>query len=188
MTFRLTSKLSIWMLISLFALASCSKDSDTDTPAGGTGGIGGIGGGVGGGTGGGTGGGGGGTSRTAMLTAKNWSAISIQINPGIDINGDGTTETDLTPFYNPCALDDFYKFNTDMSYTLDEGASKCDPNSPQLIESGSWAWSTGETQLTLTLQQGTYSLAVTALSATQMTTTQAITLNNANYTLTVGYN
>jgi len=172
------------MVIAMFALASCAKESDTDTPAGG--GVG-LGGGLGGG--GGTGGGGGGgTSKTQIITAKTWKAVSLQINPAIDVDGDGVTETDLTPHYPACTMDNFYQFNANMNYTYDEGPTKCNANDPQTPESGTWAWNTGETQITLTVPAGTYSLEVTNLTATQLVTNQAVSVNNANHTLTITWN
>lgn len=177
------------MVVAMFALASCAKESsDTSTPSGGSGGLGGIGGG---GTGGdGTGGGGdtGGSSKTQMLTAKTWKTLSLQINPAIDADGNGTTETDITQFYDVCMLDNFYQFNSNLAYTYDEGPTKCDPNAPQTPESGTWAWNTGETQITLTVPEGTYSLEVATLTTTQLITNQPVTFNNANHTLTVTWN
>lgn len=191
-----TLRLSFWILLTIFALSSCSKDSG-DTPSGnnsgGIGGIGGIGGGGtgGGGTGGGgTGGGGtGGGSKTQMLTAKNWTAVSIKINPGIDVNQDGTPDTDLTPFYDTCTMDDFLKYNADQTYKIDEGATKCDPNSPQVYESGTWSWASGETQLTMTVQGDSYSVMVTALTAQQFVTSQQVQFQDGStHTLTIIYN
>lgn len=196
MNFLHTLKLTFWIFLTVFALSSCTKTTD-DGPSGsggtggtgGIGGIGGIGGGGNGGGGNGGGGGGGGSTNTQMLTAKNWTPVSIQINPGLDVNGDGVTETEITPFYQPCQLDDFFKFNTDQSYTADEGASKCDPNSPQVYETGTWAWGNNETQLNLTTPQGSYSIAVTNLSATQFVSNQSATLNDGNtYNITITYN
>lgn len=172
-------RLSFWALLTVFAL-SCAKDSDSgpDSPdgggGGGIGGIGGIGGGGGtGGDGGGTGGddgggGGGGTStKTASLTGKQWMLGTVTIDPGVT-DQNGQMITDVTFLLNACFLDNIYKWNTDYSYKIDEGATKCNANDPQILESGTWAWSNNETQLSLTTDDGTYTVNIPSITATEL--------------------
>ena len=173
-----TIKLTLWVFLTVLALSCTKEDSDGPSTTGGGGisggGIGGIGGGTGGGDtggggtgGGGTGGGTGGSGKTQTLTAKDWKAVAIHIDPGVYVNGQPVT--DLTPFYDPCELDDVSRYKADFTYEFNEGATKCDPNAPQIQESGTWAWANNESQITHTTQGQSYSVNVDALTATQLT-------------------
>ncbi|GAA4501904.1 hypothetical protein GCM10023172_24430 [Hymenobacter ginsengisoli] len=53
-------------------------------------------------------------------------------------------------FLQDCDKDDFYKFNTDKTAIVDAGPTKCSPSDPQ-TESGTWAFNSNETKLTLML-------------------------------------
>jgi hypothetical protein len=177
---QLSSYFTIWILISLLALTSCSKDSDDDdgpsnSPFGSIGNSGG------------NNNNNNNGSRTQMLTGKTWSPVTVSINPPADVNGDGTTESDLTPLYQQCNLDDIYDFKTDQSYTGDEGPTKCDPNSPQVFEQGTWNWAANETQIVLTTGGQNATLNIDSFSATQLVASQATQINNNNHTLTITY-
>lgn len=83
--------------------------------------------------------GGGGTTpvtNTSKLCNKNWKIQSAKFN-GVDIT---------SQFFEPCALDNFFRFDTNGSYTADEGATKCDPADPQ-TDTGTWIWAASETKL-----------------------------------------
>ncbi len=59
---------------------------------------------------------------------------------------------DATPVFlgnNPCNLDDCTTFAQGGVYTVTEGASKCDPSYPDLIDNGTWSLSTDESSLTI---------------------------------------
>ena len=85
--------------------------------------------------------GGGGTTpvtNTSKLCNKNWKIQSAKFN-GIDVT---------SQFFDPCELDNFLRFNTNGSYTADEGATKCDTASPQ-TNTGTWSWAVNETKLVI---------------------------------------
>lgn len=86
-------------------------------------------------------------TKTELLTAKNWMVEGWNVEPAIDIDGNGTQENNLIPYIDACNLDDFFDFNSDGSYTIEEGASKCDPNDPSVVESGDWLWNSDNTRL-----------------------------------------
>jgi hypothetical protein len=64
----------------------------------------------------------------ANLTAGDW----IQV----DHKQDGVSDWDTD--WEDCEKDDIATFFTDGSYQIDEGPTKCDPNDPQVSESGTW--------------------------------------------------
>lgn len=83
------------------------------------------------------GGGGGAATNTSKLCNKNWKLKSILIN-GVESIG----------FIDSCDLDNFTRFNTNNTYTDDEGATKCDTADPQTSQ-GIWSWAANETQLVI---------------------------------------
>jgi len=46
---------------------------------------------------------------------------------------------DQIPTMATCDADDIFRFRDDATYVRDEGASKCDPNAPQIVEQGTWS-------------------------------------------------
>ena len=76
----------------------------------------------------------------------------------------GALTVDVLSTMQPCELDDIYRFNSNKTYSVEEGATKCDPSDPQIIESGSWRFNTAETKLYL----GTDSVEVIELTSTSL--------------------
>ena len=105
-------------------------------------------------------------TKTQLLTGKNWKVTAATCNPGI-YNGTGTLITDLYAFEMAngweCSLDDISNFNTDGTYTVDEGATLCDPQGPQLVDTGIWSFQNSETTL---IQDGIAYTIVTLNSTT----------------------
>lgn len=136
------------------------------------------------------GGSGGGTpaSRTQLLTAKNWSVITLTVEPAIDFDQNGTQETNLIPFIQACTLDDFERYATNGTYTFEEGASKCDPNDPQVYESGTWLWNSDETRLVRNNAGQTSDVLVSALTNSSMTQVLTTVQQGVTYTFTATYN
>lgn len=76
-------------------------------------------------------------TNTSKLCNKNWKLISIK-QSGVE----------LISLLDTCERDNLTRFNTDSTYTDDEGPSKCDPADPQTL-SGTWTWADNETKLVL---------------------------------------
>ncbi|HKK40267.1 MAG TPA: lipocalin family protein [Cryomorphaceae bacterium] len=128
-------------------------------------------------------------TRTEMLTAKNWMVEGWNIEPAIDIDNNGTQENNLIPFIEACNLDDFFDFNTDGSYTIEEGASKCDPNDPTIVESGDWLWNSDNTRLIFEASGGTTTEAeVISISKTEMVVEFTSVQQGVTYTQTQTWN
>jgi hypothetical protein len=47
-----------------------------------------------------------------------------------------------------CKKDDIIRFKSDKSLTQEEGATKCAPTDPQIISTGTWAFSADEKSMT----------------------------------------
>jgi hypothetical protein len=109
----------LYFLPVLFLAISCDKDDDDDTPAGKT--------------------------KTQMLTEATWKFQAA----GIDIDKNGTWETNLASFIPDCAEDNTLKFETNGSGTSDEGTVKCSGNTSQTTPFN-WAFATNETVINIT--------------------------------------
>lgn len=88
-------------------------------------------------------------SKTELLTSGSWKQTSIYFSPAVDWNGDGQTENEVINLYQPCDRDDLMTFKTNGTVVSDEGASKCDPSGPQIIETTNWKFSDNETKIML---------------------------------------
>lgn len=83
-------------------------------------------------------------SRTDLLTAKAWQISNVALT----VNG---ISLPSSQFITACQLDNSFKFNTDKTLVVDEGATKCNATDPQTT-SGTWAFSnTDQTKITITL-------------------------------------
>jgi len=82
-----------------------------------------------------------GKSKTQLLTGMEWklskSEGRLNSNPF----------TDHYPSLPSCTQDDKYKYNTDNTYLLSEGASKCGPTDPDTIVAGTWHFTQNETKI-----------------------------------------
>jgi hypothetical protein len=55
----------------------------------------------------------------------------------------------LDPSIRNCQKDNYYQFNSDGAYQLNDGPTKCAPTDPQIIETGTWSFLENETKLQL---------------------------------------
>lgn len=58
-------------------------------------------------------------------------------------------EVNLIASQNPCITDNIIKLYSDFTYEFSEGASKCDPNDPELILKASWQLSSDAKTVTI---------------------------------------
>lgn len=128
-------------------------------------------------------------SKTEYLTSGKWYASSGTVTysaMGID------TTVDLFASMDACDKDDFMEFKTNMSYLADEGATKCDPSDPQINETGTWAFSNNESQLTLMTTDNTtffdtLTFNIKTLNSSTMELTQSETYGGVVYSYNMVY-
>ncbi|WP_345232554.1 DUF5004 domain-containing protein [Olivibacter ginsenosidimutans] len=113
-------KYPLIMMISLIAFAACKKDKDNED---------------------------GEPAKTGFVDKK-WVLESMTINPAIDLNGDGTAETDMMDFSDPCVLDDITTFRKDGKTVLNDGKLRCNEENPQERVTGTWSYDEATKQLT----------------------------------------
>ncbi|MDI3322299.1 hypothetical protein [Pinibacter soli] len=88
-------------------------------------------------------------SKTELLTTGSWKQTSIYFSPAVDWDGDGHKENEVINLYSPCDRDDLMTFKTNGTVVNDEGASKCDPSDPQVIETTHWKFADNETKIVI---------------------------------------
>lgn len=122
-------------------------------------------------------------SKTEIITANSWKYAALTINPPIDFFG--IPISDFLAFMDDCEKDNLFIFNTSGSYTIDEGATKCDDADPQTIEVGTWSFNSGETQLSLATPDTTITMNIVGLSSSKVTLATSEVLEGVTYTTTM---
>lgn len=92
-------------------------------------------------------------SKTEILTYKSWVFSAMKFSPAIQIDSFPIPISDIYPFMQECATDNFLTFKSDYSFISDEGALKCDTALPQTT-SGTWHFNPDETQITFSSFNG----------------------------------
>lgn len=77
----------------------------------------------------------GGSTKTWMVTD------GIAKQQGLEVN--------LIESQNPCITDNLITFKNDFTYTFQEGATKCNPNDPDLILTANWEIPEDESYITI---------------------------------------
>jgi hypothetical protein len=125
-------------------------------------------------------------SKKDLLCGKNWILVSETVSPAINFNG--ILITDLYAQLDDCTKDDISKFNTNGTYTFEEGATKCDVNDPQVWDSGTWVFNSDQTILVLTSpENGTINAEIIELTSSKVVTSQESTIDDIKYTITDTY-
>ena len=70
-------------------------------------------------------------TKTELITTGSWKMTAFTINPAVDVDFDGDTETNVFEVLDGCIKDDLTTFKTNGTAEGNEGASKCDSADPQ---------------------------------------------------------
>ena len=101
--------------------------------------------------------------KTKLLTGGSWQLSAMNVEPAIEWFG--TPITNVFSQLPNCVKDDLAIFKTNGTVNYDEGPSKCEPNDPQTT-SGTWAFNTDQTILSITSEGDTESWDVSSLTKT----------------------
>ncbi len=81
-------------------------------------------------------------TKTELITLGNWKFVKVESR---------TTPTgawsDAGGLLQACEKDNINVIRTNATYEINEGATKCSAADPQIVESGTWAFQTNETEL-----------------------------------------
>lgn len=75
-------------------------------------------------------------TRELLMTGA-WKLTGYSIDPALDADGDGDTETNLFKSWPDCRKDDFYTFINNSTVEVNAGATKCNPGDAQIVK---WAY------------------------------------------------
>jgi len=121
-----------------------------------------------------------------MLTGKSWKLTAVTVSPAMTILG--VSITDWYAQLDACEQDNITYFKTGGTYTIEEGATKCDSSDPQVYDTGTWTFNSDETILVLTSTGGTpESCNITSISSSSIKITYQETYSSVKYTFTVTY-
>ncbi|NVO20480.1 MAG: lipocalin family protein [Bacteroidetes bacterium] len=129
-------------------------------------------------------------TKMEMLTAKNWKISVYTVDPSLPVTDGGGNiigyTSDMLAQMEDCSKDDLTKFNTDGVMINDEGATKCDPASPQTT-TGTWLFNTDQTILTVNSGNNPVSYDILELSSSTLKMKTVENLFGTNYTLTLTF-
>jgi hypothetical protein len=125
-------------------------------------------------------------TKKELLSIKNWILVAESISTAFYYNG--VPITDTYSQYDACIKDDIASFETNGTYSLEEGATKCDVNDPQVFETGTWTFNSDETILVMTSNIGeVINNEIVELTANKVILKVEETIDEVNYTLTSTY-
>lgn len=83
--------------------------------------------------------------------------------------GGGAQSSVFNTVLTPCQQDNLWKFNSNGTYTVLEGATKCPNSTSDVVSTGTWAFLENETKLTFTdATNGTQTFTISELTAASM--------------------
>jgi hypothetical protein len=85
-----------------------------------------------------------GPSKTELITQSSWKYDDA----GADLDKNGTVDFSFTSQIPACVIDNTLTLQTGGTGTVDEGATKCDPSTPQTAAI-TWGFTNNETSLNL---------------------------------------
>lgn len=121
-------------------------------------------------------------SKTQLLTQKTWKIVAHTVNPAVDLNGDGTADSDVfATVYEACNKDDIYSFKSDGTGLVDEGPTKCTDSDPQ---STALEWLFKSSETVIQIKQGLVSLDFNVVELSESTLKVSYTQSNGTITVT----
>lgn len=109
-------------------------------------------------------------TQTQLLCRASWILSASVINPAYFFEDVGAI-TDYYAVLPTCIRDDLWIFKENESYSLEEGATRCDPSDPKIFDHGTWASSLDFTTIVLTSNMYYNSVEYDILELTEQTLT-----------------
>lgn len=129
-------------------------------------------------------------TKTDLLTASNWKMTASTVSPEMEVYDDegniiGMSGDEFAQM-EPCFKDDLTRFNTNFTVTFDEGATKCDDSDPQSV-TGTWAFKSNETMLSVTEDGYTQDVSILELTSTTLKLQYTDSWDSETYTFTITF-
>ncbi len=153
------SQFLVMLFLSLLFLSSCQKGKDIINPP----------------------------SETVLLVDGPWQLAAQTVDPPVEYNG-VPVSNEFAQLLD-CVTDNNLNFTSTNSFTEDEGDTKCQENDAQIKRSGTWAFNTDATSITISpTGEGSIEREVVNLDRTELILTESFSANGLNYTRTFTYN
>ncbi|KAA5545645.1 lipocalin family protein [Adhaeribacter rhizoryzae] len=124
-------------------------------------------------------------SNSELIIGKDWLITNYLVTE------DSRPSYDLfaMPNITVCTKDDIYKFSSNGNYIIDEGATRCFQNDPQIYQEGTWVISDNILKWTYPFQRGHFTETYTILELTskQMVLERTFSEQGSNYILKITY-
>jgi hypothetical protein len=79
-------------------------------------------------------------TKTQLLTQSPWKNSVV-------LRRSNTTDPWVSANTPPCSFDDITTFSTALTYSIDNGPTKCNSGEPQIVETGNWNFTANETHV-----------------------------------------
>ena len=112
-------------------------------------------------------------SKTDLLTSGAW----VQVNSEVGSGGVFTTDPNWSSMA-ACEKDNQLIFRGDGTVEVNEGASKCDPTDPQIVDTDTWQFLENEAKIKV----GTLTSTIEELSSSTLRSTYTVTVGSSTYT------
>ena len=122
----------------------------------------------------------------ALITAKNWKLTALTVDPARAYYFLGPEITNWYAQMKECETDNIYTFNSNGSFSIDEGASKCDTDDPQ-TRTGTWVFNPEKTIYTTNIKSEAKSYKISQLNSNQLIVTYTQDALGTEYTYTATY-
>lgn len=70
---------------------------------------------------------------------NDWLLTNLTAKLPLDYDNDGDGETEIYAEMPPCEQDNMFSFISDTLYQAKEGATKCNPNDPDVLQTETWS-------------------------------------------------
>jgi hypothetical protein len=121
----------------------------------------------------------------ADLILGTWQMRAATVDPGFDF-GTGTPITDFYVLMDDCVKDDAFIYTSNRTFTVDEGATKCNSADPQTTE-GTYQLSDDGNTITQIRNGETEVITITSLDESQMTGETIYLEAGTEYTVTLAF-
>jgi hypothetical protein len=125
------------------------------------------------------------SAQQAAFEDKYWQLVTITVSPAVDLDLDGTPDTDMRILLEDCDKDDAEMFSSHHKILKHTGTIKCDEEQADEVESGTWEYEPASKKLT-TRRQGAdpQTLTVAGVTSNRLVLHYTLTAKDGDHLVT----